>query len=123
MAQKGYIWAIGIATMLMFGVWSAIVFAINPEESGWPSVALFYFSALLWLSGLFSLLGLLGRTFLADKDGDFQIELAVYLRRGFLIGVFLVAMLLLKQFGWFAWWDALLFFAGILIWELYFLGK
>lgn len=123
MTLKSYLLGIKIATAISFAAWVLVIRQVDPGKTGAIGQFLFFFSTLLFLSGLFVLLftWLSGKT-RRDDDVNFS-HLGVSFRQGVLMAVLVILLLILQQYRVLTWWDGSLTIAGILLVELYFLTK
>ncbi|MFA7319819.1 MAG: hypothetical protein WC022_04475 [Parcubacteria group bacterium] len=122
MTLRAYIWGIRIVTLISFFALGAIIVYIDPQNSAWVGLALFYLAAFFGVSGIFNLLllfirrKLLGEELAADSVG-------LSFRQGILLAVITLGILIMQSFRVLVWWDALLVAAGAFIVELYFLSR
>jgi len=122
MTLRAYTWGIRIVTLISLIALGAIVIFVDPQNSSWIGLALFFLAAFFGVSGIFNLLlifarrKLLGEELAADSVG-------LSFRQGSLLAAIILGILLLQSFRVLAWWDALLVAAGVFLIELYFLSR
>ena len=108
MSLKLYLWLTGLASFLALVSFLAILWFFSPENSGGAILILLFLSLFLTLCGFFSLANFYFRR-LRQKEKPVIYTLGVSFREGTLLGALLAGFLLLKYFGVFYWWTALIF--------------
>ncbi len=122
MTLRSYLWGIRISAFLSVATWLAVVYNIDPEETGLAGQALFYVSFFLALAGIFILFLTWIRRKILGKEW-ISAHLGMSFRQGVLLSFLASALLVFQSFRILTWWDGLLLVAGIFIIELYFLSK
>lgn len=122
MTLKSYLWGMRISTVLSVAAWIAVIYNVNPEETGIIGQALFYLSLFLALAGVFILFLTWARRKILGSDWAFA-HLGMSFRQGILFSALANALLIFQSLKILTWWDGLLLVAGIFIIELYFLSK
>ena len=122
MTLRAYIWGMRTVTLLSLLALGAVIFYVDPENSGLIGIVLFYLAAFFVLSGIFNLcLLFIRRKLLGDELVAENIELSF--RQGMLLSVIVLAILILQSYELLVWWDILLVIAGVFLIELYFLSR
>lgn len=106
MTLKKYLSLMSIATLISLAVLALIVFYLNPQESGWWGLSLFYISLFLTLVGIFSLLGFILRVWLTSEPVYRQVGVAF--RQAIWFAILVVFCLILQSHNWLSWWVAIL---------------
>ena len=123
MTLKSYLWGIKISTAISFAAWVLVIIQIDPEKTGAAGLALFFVSAMLFLSGMFVLLFTWMKKAVGGDEEIALTEIGISFRQGILIAILACLLLALQQFRILTWWDGALTVAGILLLELYFLTR
>ncbi|PIP28263.1 MAG: hypothetical protein COX29_02065 [Candidatus Moranbacteria bacterium CG23_combo_of_CG06-09_8_20_14_all_35_22] len=122
MTLKSYIWGMRFITLFSFFSLGAVIFYVDPENSGMIGIFLFYLAVFFVLSGIFNLILLfIRRIFLGHEMAVENIELSF--RQGILLAIIAIGILILQSYQMLVWWDALLVVAGVFLIELYFLSR
>ncbi|MFZ2975957.1 MAG: hypothetical protein WA055_05020 [Candidatus Moraniibacteriota bacterium] len=122
MTLKSYIWGIRIITLISLVALGAVIYYVDPENSGLIGILLFYLVAFFVLSGVFNLMLIfLRRKLLGNEMAVKNIDLSF--RQGILLAVMIIAIMILQSYQMLIWWDALLVVAGVFLVELYFLSR
>jgi hypothetical protein len=122
MTFKAYIWGMRIVGLLALSAWGAVIMFIDPKNSGWTGIAIFYLTAFFSLGIIFNLfLVFIRRKLLGTKMAVQSAGLS--LRQGMLLAMLAISILILKSLGFMAWWTVLLVAAGIFLMEFYFLSR
>ncbi|MFA6160283.1 MAG: hypothetical protein WC678_04340 [Parcubacteria group bacterium] len=122
MTLKSYIWGIRIITLISLVALGAVIYYVDPENSGLIGILLFYLVAFFVLSGIFNLaLIFLRRKLLGSEMAVKNIDLSF--RQGILLSIMILAVMILQSYQMLIWWDALLVVVGIFLIELYFLSS
>jgi hypothetical protein len=122
MTLRAYIWGMRIVTLLSLVALTAIIVFVDPQNSAWVGLVLFYLAAFFSLGGIFNLILLfIRRKLLGEKLATESVGLSF--RQGIFLAVIILGLLALQSFRILVWWDALLVVAGIFLVELYFLSR
>ncbi len=122
MTLRAYIWGMRLVTLFSFLTLGAIIIYIDPRNSTWIGMSLFYLAAFFSVGGMFNLMllflrrKLLGEELAADSVG-------LSFRQGILLTIIVLGILFLQSLRMLVWWDALLVVAGVFIIELFFLSR
>ncbi|MBF8280561.1 MAG: hypothetical protein HW383_334 [Candidatus Magasanikbacteria bacterium] len=106
MTLKQYLALMAIGTIFCWGIWTFVLFTINPTHASIFGFVFFYLSLLLSLVGTFAVIGLIIRL-LKHQDEIIFRHVKQTFRRGILLGSLIVAALLFKSFGLLYWWTTL----------------
>lgn len=122
MTLRAYIWGMRIVTLLSFFALAAIIVLVDPQNSAWVGLVLFYLAAFFSLGGMFNLILLfIRRKFLGEKLATESVGLSF--RQGIFLAVMALGILALQSFRVLVWWDALLVVVGVFLAELFFLSR
>ena len=122
MTFRAYIWGIRIMTLFSFFALGAVIIYVDPQNSAWVGVVLFYLTAFFSISGIFNLLLLFIRQKLLGEEMAVE-SVGLSFRQGILLTSITIGILILQSFRVLVWWDALLVVAGVFLVELYFLSR
>jgi hypothetical protein len=112
------------ATLICWLVWAIIIFFYNPDTAGIVGFALFYTSLYLSILGTFSIIIFLIRSKIVKNDEIIFRHIKRTFRQGIFFACFVIATLLLAQFGLLTWWTfALLFTCYIFLESLIFTNR
>lgn len=121
MTLKMYNWTMGLVSVTALAGWLAVIFYVDPETTGLFGQAAFFASLFCALSAFFILV--LTKWQVDPEDEKKARKLAASFRRGILLALFVVAILILQSLRLLVWWDALLVVVAILLVELFFLSR
>jgi hypothetical protein len=109
------VWTIGLISAISFLL---IFTTVNPFEANLVYLVLFFISLFLILTSIFTLLGYYIRETLNHKSG---LSLMISsLRQATLISLYLVSIIIMLTTETFAFWQAVLLLAVMILLELYF---
>ncbi len=122
MSLKVYKWLLMIGMLASLGVWLAVLFSVDPYESGVLGQIYFFASFFVFLIAIF-VNGFvhLRKKFLGEDVAVKTIGLSF--RQGFLLSFLMVSLVGLNMGGFLVWWVGLLVIAGIFLIELFFLSR
>lgn len=121
MTLKKYLNLMGILTLVCWLAWVAVLFFVNPEETGLIGFVLFYFSLFLAVLGTASVLGFIIRARFNKGPVFKQVELAF--RQGIWLSLLVIGVLLLQGQGLLRWWNGLLLLLFLMFLEFFFLSS
>ncbi len=119
MTLRTYLALMAVGTALSWGAVALIVVALDPAQTPTIVVVMLYASALLALTGTFSIAGLaLRRTILR---GEFLVsrQVAVSFRQAILLALLVVIALAFRSRSLLTWWNAALLAAAALLLEFF----
>lgn len=106
MTLKQYLILMSICTGVFFIAWFLVLFFINPQESGFIGILLFYLCLFFFLMGLFSVIGFVFRYRKQQYDRVYNhIELAS--RQSVLFSFLIIVALFFQRKGWLGWLNLL----------------
>lgn len=111
-----------IVTTLCWIGWITVLFFIDPDQTEFIGIFLFYLSLFFALIGTFSLLGFFFRVWFSRKEIVFQ-HVGISFRQALLFSLLLVGSLALQGLRILTWWNAALFIVSISILEFFFLSR
>lgn len=117
MSLSAYFWGIRLFSLFALFAWLAVVFALDPAQTGMVGNILFFTSLLAFLTGL-STLGVTWAYRKALGENGAAHHLGGAFRQAFLLAIFAVGIVFLQFLHILTWWDSLLLLAGILLVEL-----
>lgn len=112
---------LGLATGLSWLAWLAVLFFMNPAESGLIALTLFYSSLSFSLIGTFLFIGYLVRGLSNDTEMPYK-HVKAASRQSFLFTVLIVLSLLMQSYRLLTWWNLLILVALIGFVELFFIS-
>jgi len=121
MSLKKYLNLMLILTVICWLAWAAVLFLVNPEETGLIGFILFYFSLFLAILGTASILGFVARA--RFRQGPVFKQVEVSFRQGVWLGMLAVSLLLLQETGLLRWWNGIFFFLFLVFLEFFFLSS
>jgi len=121
MTLKSYLNFMTILTAICWLGWLAVIFLINPAQTGFLGFILFYSSLFLALVGSCALVGFLVRSHLKEQPIFLQAQIAF--RQGTWISLFAVGILALRGLDILRWWNALFLLLFLVILESFFLSS
>lgn len=122
MTLRSYIWGMRFLSLLFLAVLGAVIFYVDPQDSGSTGIILFYLSAFFAFSAIFNLaLLFLRKKFLSEEEVAGSVGLNF--RQGILLSVLAVGIILFQGFRILVWWDALFLVVAVFLAELFFLSR
>jgi len=121
MSLRVYIILMLIATTACLLAFLAIIYFFDPTKGGILAVILFYLSLFLFLIGLFSLLGLIGRIIFTSHQLIFK-KVIISFRQAIWFSLLVTASLYLKSVNLFIWRNILILIFALVILELFFMS-
>lgn len=106
MTPKSYLWGMGLASTLAFISFAAILYFVSPGGGGSGVLILLFLSLFLALCGFFGFLGFWIRR--RRRNALAESLLTISFREGTLLSLLLVGFLIMKVYGIFHWWTALI---------------
>lgn len=122
MTLKAYILGMRFITLFSLIALGAVIFYIDPENSGAIGIVLFYLVVFFVLSGIFNLFLLFIRRKLLGNELAAE-SIGLSFRQGILLSILVLGIMALQSYQILIWWDALLVVAGVFLIELYFLSR
>ncbi len=121
MTLKQYLLMIGFGTALSWAAAALIIFGIDPTETQAVVFAALYFSLLLGLTGLLSIIGFLLRVWLLPKE-LLSRQVLVSFRQAVLLSLLAVIGLILQSRSLLTWFNASLVVIGMTLIEFLFIS-
>ncbi|MFH1745119.1 MAG: hypothetical protein ABH881_03050 [bacterium] len=123
-------------TIICWLAWIYVLFTINPEETNWIGLVMFYISLYLSIVGTAAIIGFTARFVIfspryeasEEEDGGGRHQILAFhsvkeaFRQSFLFSLLLIASLFLQERGLFSWVNLLFLVAGISILEFFLLS-
>jgi len=122
MTLKQYLLVMGCGTVLSWTAVALIIFGIDPTETQGVVFGALYFSLLLGLTGLLSIIGFLLRVWLLPKDFLLTRQVMISFRQAVLVALLLVIMLILRSRSLLSWFNASLVVIGLTLVEFFFIS-
>ncbi|HNX10769.1 MAG TPA: hypothetical protein PKI61_01370 [bacterium] len=122
MTLKNYLSVMGGLTAVLWGLFIAVMFLINPENTNWLGFLLFYLSLFLALAGIIAILGFLIR-FKVKGQALILHSVKTAFRQSFLFAFLIVAVLWLLSQNLFSWLNLILLIIIISVLEFFLLGS
>lgn len=119
MILRLYLFTLYLILFLSAGLFGFIVFNVNPYQSPFWMIVIFYFSFFLFWLSLFGLVGFYLKVLSTNREIIFA-HLVPTLRQAALVGLLFTGWLFLLQLRVINWWVALLLAMAVLMVELSF---
>lgn len=117
-----YLFSLYLVLFLAFGLFSLILFNVNPYASPFWMLIIFYATLFLFWMSLFGIIGFYLKVWASNREVIFA-HLLPTLRQSILVSLMIVGLLFLFQIKVLSWWVAILYVLAILMIELYFRRK
>lgn len=104
------------------GLSAFIIFNVNPFESPFWMIILFYLGLFLFWASLFAIIGFYLKVWATNREVIFA-HLIPTLRQSILISLIIVGLIFLQQMRVLNWWVALLLMLSVFMIELFFRAK
>ena len=121
MTLKQLIAIIVLATLACWGAWTAVLFQVDPLESGTSGIIVFYGCLFLALLGTFFLISFGWRKIFSRYALDYKI-VATSFRQSFFFSLIVVAIMFLQSKGLLAWWNIILIILAATLTEAFLLS-
>ncbi len=112
---------IALGTVLAWAGWVVVLMNTDPSQAGVSGFALFYLTLFTSLVGVFALLGVGFRVYVAKRKDVVLREVRIALRHAVLLSAASVAALAISAHGWFRWWVLIVLILGVSAAEYLFL--
>lgn len=122
MILRLYLFSLYATMILAGGLGAFIVFNVNPFESPFWMIFLFYFAIFLFLAAAFSLAGFYLKVWASRREVIFA-HLVPTLRQSLIFSLAITGLIFLQQIRVLNWWVAILFVLAIGMLELFFRAK
>lgn len=119
MILRIYLFSLYAIIFLSAGLCALIIFNVNPYESPFWMLIIFYLTLFLFLTGLFSLIGFYLKIWLANREIIFA-HLLPTLRQSILISIAISGLIFFQQLKVLSWWLAGLYILALAMIELFF---
>lgn len=121
MTLKQLILIVLAATVICWLSWGLVLLQVDPTESGWTGLLVFYGSLFFSLLGLFFLSVLVFRRLTNKIDLEYKIVSASF-RQSFFFALIVIGALFLQSKRFLTWWNIIILALGIGILEYFFLS-
>ncbi len=122
MILRLYLFSLYATLILSAGLAVFIMVNVNPFQSPFWMILLFYFAVFLMLVSLFSLIGFYLKVWASNREVIFA-HLVPTLRQSVIFALALSGLLFLQQIRVLNWWVAILFVLAVMMLELFFRAK
>ncbi len=122
MTLKSYLNSMALATSVAFMGWIMVILYIDPSNSNYTGLILFYATLFLGLMGFFTLISFSLKRWISNNEIIFAFVASSF-RQGFWIAVIVIGLLIMQGARILNWWDALLFIGAVSLLELYFISE
>ncbi|KKQ74639.1 MAG: hypothetical protein US94_C0001G0040 [Berkelbacteria bacterium GW2011_GWB1_38_5] len=122
MILRLYLFSLYFILFISAGLVALILFNVNPYQSPFWMLLIFYFTLFLFWTAVFGLIGFYLRIWMTNREVIFA-HLIPTLRQSLLISLVFVGLLFLQQMRVLNWWVASLLVVAILMIELFFKSK
>jgi len=118
MTLKKYLSIMLVVVTISWASWALVINMIDPFQTNWIGIALFYGSFFLALLGTASLLGFIIRFVALRQKLAFRVVNDAF-RQSFFFSFFLLAMLFLLSKGLFSWINLIFLISGLSVLEFF----
>lgn len=122
MILRLYLFTIYLILFLSAGLLLLILVNVNPFDSPFWMLCVFYLAFLLFWTSLFSIIGFYLKVWASNRELIF-VHLIPTLRQSILVGSVFTSLLFLQQIKVFNWWIALIIALAFIMIELFFRAK
>ncbi len=122
MILRLYLFSLYLISIVMAGLAAMIIINVNPYESPFWMIAVFYTAIFLFFTGLFSLIFFYYKVWASNREVIFA-HLVPTLRQSALMSLAIIGLMFLQQVRVLNWWVGALFCFAILLFELFFRGR
>ena len=119
MILRLYLFSLYVILFVSAGLTIFIFFNVNPFQSPFWMIMIFYLTIFLFWASLFSLIGFYLKVWATNREVIFA-HLVPTLRQSMLIALVIVGLLFLQQLRVLNWWVGLLYIIAILMIEFFF---
>ncbi|MFA5188819.1 MAG: hypothetical protein WC460_05655 [Patescibacteria group bacterium] len=121
MTLRSYIILMLLCTIACFFAFLAVVYFFDPTKANLLALILFYFSLLLTLIGIFSIIGLIARIFFTSEHLIFR-KVITSFRQAVWFSLLIVISLFLKSANLLIWRNIFFLILAFVILEIFFMG-
>lgn len=122
MILRLYLFSLYLTAIVSAGLAAMVVINVNPFESPFWIIAVFYVACFLLITSLCGLIFFYYKVWAANREVIFA-HLVPTLRQSAFIALAIIGLLFLQQVRVLNWWVAILFTFAIFLVELFFRGK
>lgn len=122
MVLRLYLFSLYATLILSAGLAAFLIFNINPFQSPFWILILFYLTVLLFFASLFSLIFFYLKVWATNREVIFS-HLLPTLRQSLLMSLAITGLLFLQQLRVLNWWVGVLFVLAVAMIELFFRSK
>lgn len=123
MSLKQYLILISVGSVITWITWVIVLFSVNPFESGALGFTLFYITLSVACIGTLALMGFGVRMAIYRHEGIVLRQVTTAFRQSIFLTMILIGSLILQSHALLAWWNILIFIAGVTILEFFFLSS
>jgi hypothetical protein len=122
MPLKKYLFAIFTFTLLSLGVWLAILFNTDPNNTDLITRCAFFASLFVFLAGFFTFLGFYLRVYFSNREIIYN-NFPIALRQSILLSLIIVGLLAFQTLRVLTVWVAAIYVLAIILVEFYFKSR
>lgn len=122
MILRLYLFSLYLVLFLAAGLCALIIFNVNPYQSPFWMIMLFYLCFFLFWGSLFGLIGFYLKVWATNCEVIFA-HLLPTLRQSMMVALAIAGLLFLQQLRVLSWWTAILFLLAVLMIEFFFRSK
>lgn len=122
MNLKKSLFAIFTITLLSLGVWLAILFNTDPNNSDLITRCAFFASLFTFLAGFFTFLGFYLRVYFSNREVIYS-NFPIALRQSILLSLIIVGLLIFQSLKVLTIWTIVVYILAIVLIELFFKSK
>lgn len=117
-----YLILMTVATIICWAGWYTVVSLVNPNQTGFLGLLLFYASLTLALTGTFAVVGFFIRLFLLKQEMVFQ-KVIIAFRQAIFFALLIVGMLILQSGRLLTWYNGVFLIMGLTMLEFFLISK
>lgn len=121
MSFAAFLWLMGGTSLVALGGWLYVLAFVDPLESGWLGLVLFYVTLYAACIGIFSMIGLLFRVQFRGRHDVMSREVKIAVRHAVMFATVFVVSLALSAKNLLTWWNLAALFAVVGLIEYAFL--
>jgi len=122
MILRLYLFSLYSTAIVAAGLVASIIFNVNPYQSPFWLILIFYTGIFLFLLAIFGLVGFYLKVWATNREVIFA-HIVPTLRQAAFIGLAITGLLFLQQLRVLNWWVGMLFILAIVFTELFFRGR
>lgn len=108
-----FLWLMGATTLVAVGGWLYVLLRVDPIETGWMGLLLFYITLYSACIGIFAIIGMLYRVRLLGRNDVLSREVKIAMRHALMFATVSVISLALSAKNLLTWWNLAALFSVV----------